>query len=58
MPETRRPDICVIGAGAAAEVAVQAAAFGVGVVLVDVHRGAGTQTGPAALRAGRLAFGA
>jgi len=59
MPETITPDICVIGSGAGGlQVAVQAAAFGVGVVLVDVHRGEGGQTGPDPVRAGRLALSA
>ncbi len=59
MPETMRPDICVVGAGAGGlQVAMRAAAFGVGVVLVDVHRAAPGQTGPDALPAGRLPLSA
>jgi pyruvate/2-oxoglutarate dehydrogenase complex dihydrolipoamide dehydrogenase (E3) component len=59
MPETMRPDICVIGAGAGGlQVAVQAAAFGVGVVLVDINGGRGGQTGGDAVRAGRLPLSA
>ena len=46
MPETIRPDICVIGTGAGGlQVAVQAAAFGVRVVLVDPDAGPGGQSG-------------
>jgi pyruvate/2-oxoglutarate dehydrogenase complex dihydrolipoamide dehydrogenase (E3) component len=57
MPETIRPDICVIGAGAGGpQVAVQAAGFGVRVVLVDPARGG--QTGAAAVRTGHLPLGA
>ena len=59
MPETISPDICVIGAGAGGpQVAVQAAGFGVGVVLVDPHAGPGGQTGDEAVRAGRLPLSA
>jgi pyruvate/2-oxoglutarate dehydrogenase complex dihydrolipoamide dehydrogenase (E3) component len=59
MPETIRPDICVIGAGAGGpQVAVQAAAFGVGVVLVDPNVGPGGPTGDDAVRAGRLPLSA
>ena len=62
MPETIRPDICVIGTGGL-QVAVQAAAFGVRAVLVDVHEAqAGQaqpgQTGGDAVRAGRLPLSA
>jgi pyruvate/2-oxoglutarate dehydrogenase complex dihydrolipoamide dehydrogenase (E3) component len=57
MPEIIRPDICVIGAGAGGpQVAVQAAAFGVAVVLVDPAQP--RQTGAAAVRAGRLPLSA
>jgi len=57
MPEIIRPDICVIGAGAGGpQVAVQAAAFGVAVVLVDPAQPG--QTGAAAVRAGRLPLNA
>jgi pyruvate/2-oxoglutarate dehydrogenase complex dihydrolipoamide dehydrogenase (E3) component len=57
MPETIRPDICVIGAAAGGpQVAVQAASFGVRVVLVDpAHPG---QTGAAAVKAGHLPLSA
>jgi pyruvate/2-oxoglutarate dehydrogenase complex dihydrolipoamide dehydrogenase (E3) component len=59
MPELIRPDICVIGTGAGGlQVAVQAAAFGVRVVLVDAHRGESGQLGAAAVRAGRLPLSA
>jgi pyruvate/2-oxoglutarate dehydrogenase complex dihydrolipoamide dehydrogenase (E3) component len=65
MPETIKPDICVIGGGAGGlQVAVQAAAFGVRVVLVDIHGGQGGQgvqagqTGGDAVRAGRLPLSA
>jgi len=59
MPETIRPDICVIGTGAGGlQVAVQAAAFGVRVVLVDLDAGPGGQTGGDAGRAGRLPLSA
>jgi pyruvate/2-oxoglutarate dehydrogenase complex dihydrolipoamide dehydrogenase (E3) component len=59
MPETMRPDICVIGTGAGGpQVAVQAAAFGVPVVLVDPHGGQPDQTGGDAVRAGRLPLSA
>jgi pyruvate/2-oxoglutarate dehydrogenase complex dihydrolipoamide dehydrogenase (E3) component len=59
MPETIRPDICVIGAGAGGpQVAMQAAACGVGVVLVDPNAGPGGQTGDDAVRAGRLPLSA
>jgi pyruvate/2-oxoglutarate dehydrogenase complex dihydrolipoamide dehydrogenase (E3) component len=59
MPETIRPDICVIGAGAGGpQVAVQAAGFGVRVVLVDPHRGEPGQSGADAVRAGRLPLSA
>lgn len=63
MPEAITPDICVIGAGAGGlQVAVQAAAFGVRVVLVDPHAGpAGGQPGRMgadAVRAGRLPLSA
>src|SRR5947209_10588944 len=58
MPETIRPDICVIGTGAGAlQVAVQAAAFGVRVVLVDPV-GRGGQTAGDVGRAGRLPLSA
>ena len=61
MPDKLRPDICIIGAGTAGmQAALQAAAFGVRPVLVDVggdpaargHNGA--RMGSDALRAGRL----
>jgi pyruvate/2-oxoglutarate dehydrogenase complex dihydrolipoamide dehydrogenase (E3) component len=56
MPEMIRPDICVIGAGAGGlQVAMQTAAFGVGVVLVDPHRG---QPGGDAGRSARLPLSA
>jgi pyruvate/2-oxoglutarate dehydrogenase complex dihydrolipoamide dehydrogenase (E3) component len=59
MPEVIRPDICVIGTGAGGlQAAVQAAAFGVGVVLVDPRRGQPGQTGAEAVRAGRLPLSA
>jgi pyruvate/2-oxoglutarate dehydrogenase complex dihydrolipoamide dehydrogenase (E3) component len=59
MPEMMRPDICVIGAGPGGlQVAMQAAAFGVPVVLVDTHRGEPGQTGADAVRAGRLPLSA
>ncbi len=63
MPETIRPDICVIGAGACGlQVAMQAAAFGVRVVLVDPHAGPSGgrpgRMGADALRAGRLPLSA
>ena len=66
MPETIRPDICVIGAGAGGlQAAMQAAAFGVRVVVVDPHAGPpggqGGQIGHMgadALRAGRLPLSA
>ncbi|HEY6259513.1 MAG TPA: FAD-dependent oxidoreductase [Xanthobacteraceae bacterium] len=61
MAETIRPDICVIGAGTAGmQVAMQAAAFGVRAVLVDIHGGGpgGHQMGSDALRAGRLPLAA
>jgi pyruvate/2-oxoglutarate dehydrogenase complex dihydrolipoamide dehydrogenase (E3) component len=55
MPETIRPDICVIGVDAGGlQVAAQVAAYGVEVVLVDP---VGDQLGPAGgntVRAGRL----
>jgi pyruvate/2-oxoglutarate dehydrogenase complex dihydrolipoamide dehydrogenase (E3) component len=55
MPEMVRPDLCVIGAGAGGlQVAVQAAAFGVRVVLADTHKGQPGQTGSDVVRAGRL----
>ena len=59
MPETIRPDICVIGAGAGGlQVAMQAAAFGVRVVVVDPQAGATDgppgQMGADAVRASRL----
>src|SRR5664279_4139559 len=39
MPETLKPDICVIGGGSAGlSVAAAAAAFGVPVVLVETHK--------------------
>jgi pyruvate/2-oxoglutarate dehydrogenase complex dihydrolipoamide dehydrogenase (E3) component len=57
MPETIKPDICVIGAGAGGpQVAVHAAAFGVRVVLVDPARP--PQTGAAAVRAAHLPLSA
>jgi pyruvate/2-oxoglutarate dehydrogenase complex dihydrolipoamide dehydrogenase (E3) component len=57
MPEMIRPDICVIGAGAGGpQVAVQVAALGVRVVLVDP--GQPSQMGAAAVRAGRLPLSA
>jgi pyruvate/2-oxoglutarate dehydrogenase complex dihydrolipoamide dehydrogenase (E3) component len=57
MPETIRPDICVIGAGAGGpQVAMQAAGFGVRVVLVDPAQPG--QTGAAAVRTGRLPLSA
>jgi len=50
MPETIRPDICVIGSGAGAlQAAMQAAAFGVPVALVEQGG-----LGAAVLRSGRL----
>jgi pyruvate/2-oxoglutarate dehydrogenase complex dihydrolipoamide dehydrogenase (E3) component len=59
MPEVIRPDICVVGAGAGGlQVAVQTAAFGVRVVLVDPHRGPPGQTGADADRSGRLPLSA
>jgi pyruvate/2-oxoglutarate dehydrogenase complex dihydrolipoamide dehydrogenase (E3) component len=59
MPETIRPDICVIGAGTGAmQVAVQAAAFGVRVVLVDPAAGQGGQAAGDVGRAGRLPLSA
>jgi pyruvate/2-oxoglutarate dehydrogenase complex dihydrolipoamide dehydrogenase (E3) component len=57
MPEMIRPDLCVIGTGGM-QAAVQAAAFGVPVVLVDVHQGQPGQTGGDAVRAGRLPLSA
>jgi pyruvate/2-oxoglutarate dehydrogenase complex dihydrolipoamide dehydrogenase (E3) component len=55
MPETIKPDICVIGAGAGGlQVAMQATAYGVRVVLVDPYRGRPGQMGGDAVRAGRL----
>jgi pyruvate/2-oxoglutarate dehydrogenase complex dihydrolipoamide dehydrogenase (E3) component len=57
MPETIRPDICVIGAGAGGpQAAVLAVGFGVRVVLVDP--GQPPQTGAAAVRAGHLPLSA
>jgi pyruvate/2-oxoglutarate dehydrogenase complex dihydrolipoamide dehydrogenase (E3) component len=57
MPETIRPDICVIGAAAGGpQAAVLAAGFGVPVVLVDP--GPGGHTGAAAIRAGHLPLSA
>jgi pyruvate/2-oxoglutarate dehydrogenase complex dihydrolipoamide dehydrogenase (E3) component len=59
MPETIRPDLCVIGAGAGGmQAAVQAAAFGVRVVLVDIHKGQPGRTVGEAARAGRLPLSA
>jgi pyruvate/2-oxoglutarate dehydrogenase complex dihydrolipoamide dehydrogenase (E3) component len=59
MPETIRPDICVIGAGAGGpQAAMQAAAFGVQVVLVDPHARQAGQMGGDAVRAGRLPLSA
>jgi pyruvate/2-oxoglutarate dehydrogenase complex dihydrolipoamide dehydrogenase (E3) component len=53
MPEAIKPDICVIGAGAGGlQVAVQTAAFGVRVVMVDPLPGSD------AVRAGRLPLSA
>jgi pyruvate/2-oxoglutarate dehydrogenase complex dihydrolipoamide dehydrogenase (E3) component len=54
MPETIRPDICVVGAGAGGlQAAAQAAAFGVAVVLV-----AKGGLGAAVIRSGRLPLAA
>jgi pyruvate/2-oxoglutarate dehydrogenase complex dihydrolipoamide dehydrogenase (E3) component len=59
MPETIRPDLCVIGTDAGGlQVALQAAAFGVRVVLVDSHKGEAGQTGGAAVRSNRLPLSA
>jgi len=54
-----RPDICVIGAGAGGlQVAMQTAAFGVRVVLVDPFKGQPGQAGGNAGRSGRLPLSA
>jgi pyruvate/2-oxoglutarate dehydrogenase complex dihydrolipoamide dehydrogenase (E3) component len=59
MPEMIRPDICVIGAGAGGlQVAMQTAAFGVPVVLVDPLKGQPGQAGGDASRSGRLPLSA
>src|SRR5215472_13210381 len=60
MPDKLRPDICIIGAGTAGmQAALQAAAFGVRPVLIDVGGDPaggrnGARMGSDALRAGRL----
>ena len=59
MPEMIRPDICVIGAGAGGlQVAMQTAAFGVRVVLVDPLKGQPGQAGGDAVRSARLPLSA
>jgi pyruvate/2-oxoglutarate dehydrogenase complex dihydrolipoamide dehydrogenase (E3) component len=65
MPELIRPDICIIGAGTAGmQAAMQAAAFGVRPVLIDVaaepgdKARSGARIGNDALRAGRLPLAA
>jgi hypothetical protein len=57
MTETIRPDICVVGAGGV-QAAVQAAAFGVPVVLVDPHGGQPEPNGRRCGQAGRLPLSA
>jgi pyruvate/2-oxoglutarate dehydrogenase complex dihydrolipoamide dehydrogenase (E3) component len=59
MAERIRPDICVVGAGAGAlQAAMQVAAFGVGVVLVDPPGVRPRPQGGEAVRTGRLPLSA